>query len=177
MSGVSKVKRLPRELQDLVHAMLEEGRTVTEVAEALTRAGADISRSSVGRYRQSWQEAMKDLREVREFAEVSVRGLADMPESKTARLNVQLLESGLFRAMTALRALSEEDPEKAIKLISKASMAQMLLSKATRDDAEKTIKASDFADDKASDQLAEGDSAIRVEFVHAPRAEKAKEDE
>ena len=55
--------------------------------------------------------------------------------------------------------------------------AQMLLSKATRDDAEKTIKASDFADDKAGDQLAESDSAIRVEFVHAPRAEKAKESE
>lgn len=54
-------------------------------------------------------------------------------------------------------------------------MAQMLLSKATRDDAEKTIKASDFADDKAGDQFAESDSAIRVEFVHAPRAEKAKE--
>lgn len=77
--------------------------------------------------------------------------------------------------MTALRSLAQDDPEKAIKLITKASMAQMLLSKATRDDAEKTIKASDFADDKAGDQFAESDSAIRVEFVHAPRAEKAKE--
>lgn len=175
MSGVSKIKRLPRQLQEFVNGMLEEGRTVTEVAEALTRAGADVSRSSVGRYRLDWQEAMNDLREVREFAEMSVRSLADMPESKTARMNVELLETGIFRAMTALRSLAQDDPEKAIKLITKASMAQMLLSKATRDDAEKTIKASDFADDKAGDQFAESDSAIRVEFVHAPRAEKAKE--
>ena len=177
MSGVSKIKRLPRQLRDLVNDMLDKGRTVTEIAEALKAAGADVSRGSVGRYRLGWQEGMRDLREVREFAEASVRSLADMPESKTARLNAQLLEGALFKAMMSLRATFESDPEKAIKLITKGAMAQILLSKATRDDAEKTIKASDFADDKSGDQLAESDSAIRVEFVHAPRAEKSKEGE
>lgn len=169
MSGVSKIRQLPRELRDLVNDMLDRGRTVTEIAEALKAAGADVSRGSVGRYRLDWQEGMRDLREVREFAEMSIRNLADAPENKTAGLNVQLLEAALFRAMMALRASLAEDPEKAIKLITKGAMAQMLLSKATRDDAEKTIKASDFADDKAGElALVEGDNTIKVEFVHPP---------
>ncbi|HJH14177.1 MAG TPA: DUF3486 family protein [Bilophila wadsworthia] len=183
MSGVSKIRQLPKELRDLVNDMLDKGRTVTEIAEALKAAGADVSRGSVGRYRLDWQEGMRDLREVREFAEASVRSLADMPESKTARLNAQLLEGALFKAMMSLRATFESDPEKAIKLITKGAMAQMLLSKATRDDAEKTIKASDFADDKAGGlALAEGDNTIKVEFVHPPKkalpasSETAKQD-
>lgn len=179
MAGVSKIKRLPRELRDLVHEMLEAGRTVTEVADALKAAGADASRSGVGRYRLEWQESMRDLHELRQFAEVSIRSLADNPESRTARMNCELLEAALFRAVMALNAVFRDDPKKAIALIGQASKAQMMLSKAVRDDAEKTIKATDFSEERAESATPyeEPDRLIRVEFVRPDSGLTEKEGE
>ena len=68
--------------------------------------------------------------------------------------------------MSSLRALSTEDPEKAIKLINKAAMAQMLLSKARRDDSESIIKADDYAERKEKVfETVQADNVFTVQFV------------
>ena len=82
------------------------------------------------------------------------------------RLNPELLEAALFKSVSALRALATEDPEKAVKLIGKAAMAQMLLSKARRDDAETTIKTDDYAERKEKVfETVQADNVFTVEFV------------
>ena len=68
--------------------------------------------------------------------------------------------------MSSLRALSTEDPEKAVKLITKAAMAQMLLSKARRDDSESIIKADDYAERKEKVfETVQADNVFTVQFV------------
>lgn len=164
--AASTMRRLPRQVLDAVNRLLEEGRTIDEVTAFLQEMGAEVSRSSVGRYRKQWAEAVRDLAEVREFSRTVVAELRKQPESRMGRLNTELLEAALFKSVSALRALATEDPEKAVKLITKAAMAQMLLSKARRDDAETTIKTDDYAErkEKVIDTVG-ADNVFTVEFV------------
>lgn len=164
--AVNRMRRLPREILDEVNRRLEGGWTVTEVTQALRELGTDISRSAVGRYRKQWAEQIRDLAEVREFSRTVVAELSKQPESRMARLNTELMEASLFRCMNGLRALAEEDPEKAVKLINKGAMAQMLLSRARRDDAETTIKADGYAEGKrAVLETTRTDNVFTVNFV------------
>lgn len=173
MAGKNKITRLPKRLQALVLDMLNKGHTVSAVSEALEKAGADVSRSSVGRFRKDWAENMQDLIEVRAFAEASTKALSAMPESMLTRVNTEILEAALFKTMNALRSNMEEDPEKALKFISKGAMAQMLLAKAKKDDAEKTIKATAFADEQNFDAATlEGENTLTVEFIRPEAKDK-----
>lgn len=165
MPPLSAVRRLPAELRDQVNVMLADGVTVTEIADKLRELGADVSRSSVGRYRLQWQDTMGRLAEVREFAEATIRNLADAPESKISRVNIELLQGALFSALTRMDAANMK-PEDAVKLLVKASMAQQMISRAGRDEADTIIKASGFAEAKQGDLLVkQGDKLVRVEIV------------
>lgn len=161
-----RMRRLPREVLDTVNGLLESGHTVDEVTEFLRGMGEEVSRSCVGRYRKQWAESVRDLAEVREFSRTVVSELSKQPESRTARLNTELMEAALFQCMTSLRAMSTSDPGKAVKLICKAATAQMLLSKARRDDAETTIKADDYAERKEKViDTTRTDNVFTVEFA------------
>ena len=164
--AVNRMRRLPREILDEVNRRLEGGWTVTEVTQALRELGTDISRSAVGRYRKQGADQIRDLAEVREFSRTVVAELSKQPESRMARLNTELLEAALFKCMNGLRAMTEDDPEKAIKLINKGAMAQMLLSRARRDDSETIIKADGYAEAKRTVlETTRTDNVFTVNFV------------
>ena len=74
--AASTMRRLPRQVLDAVNRLLEEGRTIDEVTAFLQDMGAEVSRSSVGRYRKQWAEAVRDLAEVREFSRTVVAELS-----------------------------------------------------------------------------------------------------
>ena len=57
--AASTMRRLPRQVLDAVNRLLEEGRTIDEVTAFLQEMGAEVSRSSVGRYRKQWAEAVR----------------------------------------------------------------------------------------------------------------------
>ena len=165
MAG-NRVRRLPRQVLDMVNRLLEEGRTIDEVTSALRAVVSDVSRSSVGRYRKQWAEDVRDLAEVREFSRTVVSELSKQPESRMARLNTELMEAALFQCMSSLRAMATKDPTKAVDLIRKAATAQMLLSRARRDDAETTIKADDYAGKKQMVfETTQTDNVFTVNFV------------
>ena len=52
MPRTSKVRRLPPELREQLHAMLDAGHTLEEITAHLKALGADVSRSGLGRYKQ-----------------------------------------------------------------------------------------------------------------------------
>lgn len=165
MPPVSKVRKLPPELRQMVNAALDRGETVADIAAHLRSLGADVSASGVGRYRLEWQESIKDLAEAREFAEVVVRDMADQPEGKGARLNTELIQGALFTALIALRTKNLE-PDKAIPLLLKGAMTQQMVSRAAKDDTDTIIKSSGFADAKQGDLLVkQGDKLVRVELI------------
>ena len=50
MAGVSKIKRLPKSIRAKINDLLDEGASLDEIKLTLDDLGADISRSSLGRY-------------------------------------------------------------------------------------------------------------------------------
>lgn len=168
MPPVSKVRKLPAEVREMVNDLLGRGVPVAQIADHLRGMGHDVSSAGVGRYRKEWQDSVKDLAEAREFAEAVIRDMAQQPEGKGARLNSELLQATLFTALVEVRSRGLE-PEKAIPLLLKGAMTQQMISRAAKDDADMQIKSAGF---REAHKAKEGDlltkkngMLVRVELV------------
>lgn len=166
MPLINKVKKLKAELRETVNKLLQNGETIDSVTAFLNEQGQEISRSTVGRYRLEWQEAVKDIEEARAFAEMTVEKLANQNEDKVAILNAQLLESAFHRLLQALHQLEKngEEPEKIIKLYERLAKAHKYVSSAHADDVDTTIKKNDYALDSTVSNETEENKGLTVNF-------------
>ena len=62
MGRVSKVRRLPPELREQLHMMLDAGHSLEAIVQHLKSLGADVSRSGLGRYKQQVDKVAQRLR-------------------------------------------------------------------------------------------------------------------
>ncbi len=127
MAGKSKVLRLSPELREQIGALVAQGRTLDEITTHLRELGADVSRSALGRYKQSLDKVGEKLRRSREVAEALVQKLGAAPESKATRLNVELMHGALLDLL--LKVNEEGDSENA-DAVTLEPMGAMLLAKA-----------------------------------------------
>lgn len=166
MAQINKIKKLKMELRETVNKLLQNGETIDSVTAFLNKQGEEISRSTVGRYRQQWQEAVRDIEEARAFAEMTVERLANQSEDKVAILNAQLLETAFHRLLQALHQLEKngEEPEKIIKLYERLAKAHKYVSSAHADDVDTTIKKNDYALDSTVSNETEENKALTVNF-------------
>lgn len=167
MAQINKVKKLKMELRETVNKLLQNGETIDSVTAFLNKQGEEISRSTVGRYRQQWQEAVRDIEEARAFAEMTVERLANQSEDKVAILNAQLLETAFHRLLQALHQLEKngEEPEKIIKLYERLAKAHKYVSSAHAEDVDTTIKKNDYALDNAVFSEKAEDKGLNVIFT------------
>lgn len=107
MPRKSTVRRLPPELREQIGALLEQGRTLSEITAHLNQLGAEVSRSALGRYKQHLDKVGEKLRRSREVAEALIAKLGAAPESKALRLNVELMHGALMDL--ALKANEDGD--------------------------------------------------------------------
>lgn len=96
MGRVSTLRRLDRRILEQVHKLIDSGRTVDEIRDYLLEMGATISRSAVGRYKKTADEMAAEIRRTRLLADTVVRSLADAPEDKSTRLNIEMLEGAIL---------------------------------------------------------------------------------
>lgn len=108
MARQSTIKRLPPEIRDKIGALLDRGRTLDEILEHLSAMDVEISRSALGRYKQHIDKVSERIRRSREIAEAMVRNYGEAPESKTARLNIELLHGVMLDMLSQLPDLSGE---------------------------------------------------------------------
>lgn len=127
MPRQSSIRRLPPDIRDQIGALLDQGRSLDEIRAHLSALGADVSRSALGRYRQHIDKVSERIRRSREVAEVLVRNLGDAPESKTARLNIELLH-GCVHDLAMQAPVPGEEPDS--QSVSLEPMGAMLLAKA-----------------------------------------------
>lgn len=126
MPRQSTVRQLPPDIRDAIGRLLDEGRTLDEIRAALAALGADVSRSALGRYKQHMDKVAERIRRSRDMAETLVRATKDAPESKTARLNIELLHSALLDLVSGVEARDGEDSAP----VGLDPMGAMLLAKA-----------------------------------------------
>ncbi|MDD2870097.1 phage protein Gp27 family protein [Neomegalonema sp.] len=130
----SSVQRLPPEIRETIAALRESGRTIDEIREKLLELEAEVSRSALGRHVKQLDAIGAELRRSREIAEALVRRYGEAPESRTARLNIELMHALISKMMVAEDgAVVRLDPKDAMF----AATAMQKLAQAAKQDADR----------------------------------------
>jgi hypothetical protein len=97
MGRPSSIDRLPAEMRVLIGQLRGEGHTIDSILAHLAdmRSHVAVSRSALGRHIKGFDKIAEKMRNSRIVAEALVRELGDAPESKTARLNIELLHGAI----------------------------------------------------------------------------------
>src|SRR6185312_16084101 len=96
MSRRSSIDRLPAEIRETIADLRDKGVTIDQILDALRELGAVVSRSALGRHVKRLDEIAERMRHSRAVADALVKRLGDAPETKQARLNIELTHSIIF---------------------------------------------------------------------------------
>jgi biotin operon repressor len=99
MGRQSSIRRLPAEVRELIGDLRERGRTIDEVLEKLRELDVEVSRSALGRHVKQLDAIGAEIRRSRTIAEALVRRYGEAPESRTARLNIELMHAFINKLM------------------------------------------------------------------------------
>ncbi|TWB58693.1 phage protein Gp27 family protein [Nitrospirillum viridazoti] len=118
MARASKVDRLPAEIREAISSLREQGLSIDDILQHLQqlgiRADAMPSRSGLHRHVQGLDALAERLQRSRAVAEALVRKLGDAPESRQARLNIELMHSVVTDLMLAAGEATTEDGGQAV---------------------------------------------------------------
>ena len=97
MSRPSSIGQLPPEIRELIGKLRQRDWTIDQIREHLAKLlDSAPSRSALGRHIHGLDVIAEKMRRSRTVAEALVQQLGDEPESRTARLNIELLHSALL---------------------------------------------------------------------------------
>lgn len=133
MARTNKIKRLPREIQDMIGNLREQGRTIDEILAKLKELDVQIARSTLGEHIKQIDAAGEEIRRSRVVSEALVSRYGDAPESKTARLNVELMHALILKLLVSEEGKSIELGPKDTMLL---SMALQKLAQTSKQDVE-----------------------------------------
>ncbi len=150
MPRKSTVKRLPPDIRDAVHRLLDSGRTLDEIRAHLEGLGADVSRSALGRYAQKYEEVAARLREAREVTTAFAKQLEDLP-SDMGRVLTELLQSIIFKLL--LKQHEGEDPTVSAEEVMFFARSFKDVSSAMKSSADMEMKIRDRAKHEAEEEI------------------------
>ena len=152
MGRRSSIQRLDPKIVAEINSLLERGRTLDEILSALRNIGvSEVSRSALGRYKQSYDEIIASVRESRQVAEVLVKEFGTDTEPKAMRANIEMLQalvSRLGREITRGETLD-------VKQIAILSGALESLGRASKTDVEMMAKMKEEARKEAEKKVEE----------------------
>lgn len=128
MGRRSSLEALPKELQDALHRLIRDGRTIEEIREHLGALGAEVSKSATGRYVKSARESMERYKQASSVAGQWVAQLGENPSGDVGTLLAEMLKTVAFQMLVQVGDAVEEGGKGAPK-----PMDVMLLAKAIRD--------------------------------------------
>jgi hypothetical protein len=93
----SSIDQLPEEMRALIGELRGLGWTIDQIREKLSELLDQApSRSALGRHIAGMNKMAERMRRSREVATALVRELGEMPESRTARLNIELMHGAVM---------------------------------------------------------------------------------
>ena len=139
MPRPTKIDRLPAEIRELIGRLRGDGRTIDEILGKLRELDVAVARSTLGEHIQRLDALGAQIQQSRAIAEALVSKFGDAPESRTARLNIELLHGQVMKLIAATG-----DPEKPLVLdprdVNFLADALHRLARAARDDVEREAK-------------------------------------
>lgn len=140
MARPSTIQRLPAEVRETIGRLREQGRTIDEILGKLRELEVQVSRSALGRHVQRIDAVAEEIRKSRAVAEAIVQRFGEAPESKTARLNIELAHALVMKCMVG-------EDGRAVTLAPREAQfvadALYRLSRAAKDDVDREIKIRD----------------------------------
>jgi len=137
MPRPSSIDRLPPELRRLIGSLRDSGVTIDEILAKLNELGAGVSRSALGRHVKGLDELGERLRRSRDVADVLAKRLGDAPESKQARVNIELMHSVIMDLFIGEDGKPVTLDAESVMLLSRSIQA---LASASKSDADQVIK-------------------------------------
>lgn len=172
MAGISSIRRLPKEVREMIHSWFDQGATVDQVTEHLRNMGAPVSRSAVGRHRKEWGEVIAQVRESREAAEVLARTFRDAPASEMAQANIEMLHTLMQRLLRA--AVTEEEIRLKPSEIMHLTKSISNLTGARKSEVDTTVTAEKAVQENIQEDADGASKTIEIRFVDPPRGKKSK---
>lgn len=121
MARAPKIRRWPQELRDKLDELVRAGRTIEEILTALQSMGApDVSRATVGRWKQRAEQNFARYREAQEIAGAWVTKLGQEPGSDVGRLLQELLKTLAFQTMSDMGDGGQSVEPRDLMFLSKA---------------------------------------------------------
>ena len=155
MPRPSTIDQLPAEIRDEIGRLRGRGNTIDEIVAHLRTLEVGVSRSALGRHIKSMDAIGERLRQSRVVAETLVRELGDAPESRTARLNIELMHSAILDLHMRAAEGEDVDEDGRAALAGNPQGAMMLakaldhLAKAKKSDADYVATVEKRATDRA----------------------------
>lgn len=135
MARTSKIRRLPPELREQLHSMLDAGVPLEDITAQLRGLGADVSRSGLGRYKQQIDKVSARMRESRQMAEAIMDRMgADAATGKGGAALIQMLTTLTTDYM--VRRIDNPDTEMEVddlRALSRAIKERAQAARATQD--------------------------------------------
>ncbi len=180
-SARSSVEELPPQIRSAIDEALKQGVTLDQIVKAVQAAGAEVSRSALGRYKLKYHRLGEQLRRTREIADVFVSQLGAAPEGKQGRIITELAQGLIFDFLTPDEdgKMPELDTEglmflgKAIKDLASAEKTSADRELKIREEERKRVlleaTTQAVAAGKAHGLSAEGQAAIRATLLGMKR--------
>jgi hypothetical protein len=103
MGRKSAITQLDPDLKQECDRLIREGVfTIDQLVEHLKGLGAEVSRSSVGRYKQRMESQLKHFKQVQEISKVWVGQIGAAPDSQMGQLLAEILKSVIFRTLAEM---------------------------------------------------------------------------
>ena len=181
MAILSTVKRLPPEIREEIHRLLDTGQTLDAIVRHLRTMGVnEVSRSALGRYKKNFDAVVERVRRSREIADVLVRQFGREDESKAMRANIEMMHGIVSDMLMQVGDGEDEDGEgRPVILEPKAAhdLAKALdhLARAKRHDQDAILRIRAEAAREAETKLARAAEQVAGESTGAMTAAQMKE--
>jgi hypothetical protein len=121
MGRRSSVKDLDPRIKAEVDAALRDDRlTIDEIVALIREAGGDVSRSAVGRYKQTFEQGMEVYRASQQMAQAWGKRMEEEPEGSTAQLARSVLGSVALHTGQAMMQSGDAMPAGEVMFLAKA---------------------------------------------------------
>lgn len=121
MGRRSSLKDLDPRIKAEVDAALRDDRlTIDEIVALIREAGGDVSRSAVGRYKQTFEQGMEVYRASQQMAQAWGKRMEDEPEGGVAQLARSVLGSVALHTGQAMMQSGEAMPAGEVMFLAKA---------------------------------------------------------
>ena len=151
MGAKSTIRRLPIEVQEEILGCLNEGFTVDELVDLVKeRAGADISRSAMGRFAQKARPSVEKVYESRQVAKAMAKELGADDGSMNQGI-INILQSSILNIVQTIT----DDGELDLKTLNVLTRSVRELAVASKSNIDAVAKAREEGKRLAREELAE----------------------